>query len=100
MTTEYSFHHAYDHAIIGTATPGSLQIIAAQIAAMITGTGTNGGTSTQRVYVHNGLGIVGAGLCRNGLWTDILRDDYRQFDDKARTEREQAGLTNDAKQEA
>jgi len=102
MTTIYTFHRAEDHGILATAEPGNLQEVAGMIAKSIANypaSTTRHGT-TRRVYVHNGLGVIGAGLCRNGIWNDILRDDYRQFDDKARTEREQAGLTNDAKTEA
>lgn len=93
-TTFYSFHRAEDHAIRATAEPGNLQAVAAQVARSMTSGTTD---ETRRVYVHNGLGVVAAGLCRAGIWHDILRDDYRQFDEQARAERAAYGLPNDEK---
>lgn len=92
-TTIYSIHRAEDHAILATAEPGNLQAVAARVATSI----ATGADQTRRAYVHNGLGIVAAGICRGGIWHDILRDDYHQFDDKARDKREADGLPNDEK---
>jgi hypothetical protein len=89
MTTIYTLHRASDHSILATADTGNLQAIAATVAEAI------GGKKTARAYIHNGRGIVSAGICRNGLWHDTLRDDYHQFAPKARAERAAAGYTND-----
>ena len=94
-TTVYTFHRAEDHAILATAEPGNLQSVAARVAAALTGTDS----ATRRAYVHNGLGIVAAGLCRGGIWQDILRDNYHQFDAKARALRDADGLPNDSKEQ-
>jgi hypothetical protein len=91
--TTYTFHRAYDHAILATAEPRNLQTVAATIATAISRENDTG--ASRRVYIHNGRGVIGAGLCRAGRWTDILRDDYRQFDAKARTVRDAAGYAND-----
>lgn len=93
--TTYTFHRAADHQIIDTAEPTTLQAKAANIAARIHRGLPDGNDRTTRIYVHNGLGVIGAGLCRQGTWTDILRDDYRQFDQQARELRAAAGLAND-----
>lgn len=95
MPTTYSFHRAADHAILETANPANLQQIAAHIARRIHRGLPDGDLRTTRIYIHNGLGVIGAGLCRQGVWHDILRDDYRQFDAKARDVRTAAGLPND-----
>lgn len=95
MTT-YSFHAAADHSIMDTAKPDTLQQVAARIAETLhRGRPVDALTQTYRVYIHNGLGVIGAGLCRDGVWHDILRDDYRQFDAAARTRREARNLPND-----
>lgn len=95
-TTVYSFHAATDHKILDTATPGDLQTTAARIADTLhRARPTDAENTAHRVYVHNGLGVIGAGLCRNGLWHDVLRDDYRQFDEAARTRRAARNLEND-----
>lgn len=98
-TTIYSFHRVEDHAILATAEPANLQDVAARIAKSIANypAATTRHGHARRVYIHNGLGIVGAGLCRDGIWHDILRDDYHQFDDKARDKRAADGLANDPK---
>lgn len=88
--TTYTFHRAEDHAILATAKAFNLQIVASTVAASL-----NDSTKTRRAYVHNGAGVIGAGLCRDGVWHDILRDDYRQFDKAARALRDTAGLPND-----
>ena len=90
--TTYTFHRAEDHAIRATAEPGTVQDVAAQVARSMT---SGAGDVTRRLYIHNGKGVVAAGLCRAGVWHDILRDDYQQFDAKARAEREAYGLAND-----
>lgn len=93
--TAYTFHRAEDHSILATAQPFNLNIVAAYVAARINRDMTDADRKTTRIYVHNGAGVIGAGLCRDGLWHDILRDDYRQFDKTAREIRDTAGLTND-----
>lgn len=99
MTTTYSFHRASDHSVIETANPANLQQIAAHIARRIHRGLADSERRSSRVYVHNGLGVVCAGLCRAGVWTDILRDDYHQFDDAARKARTAANLHNDPKKD-
>lgn len=89
--TTYSIHAAYDHSIVATATPADLQ----QVIQTVAQTHTSDTDSTQRFYVHNGLGVVGAFLARNGAGRDILRDGYRQFDVKARELRTAKDLPND-----
>lgn len=89
MTTIYTFHRAEDHAILATAEPGNVQQVAALVARSIANypaASTQHGR-TRRAYVHNGKGIVAAGLCRSGAWHDILRDDFMQCEPKARTAR-------------
>ena len=94
--TTYSFHAATDHTIMDTATPETLQQVAARIAETLhRGRPVDAAAATHRVYIHNGKGIVAAGLCRAGAWHDVLRDDYRQFDAAARTRRETRNLPND-----
>ena len=93
MTTTYSIHRAEDHAIMAIATPGNLQQVASNVAMQLATSAVPG--STRRAYVHNGTGIVAAGLCRGGLWHDTLRENYQPFEPKARAEREAYGLTND-----
>lgn len=95
MTTVYTFHRAADHAIIETADPVTLQAKAANIAARIHRGLPDADQKTTRLYIHNGRGIVSAGLCRQGQWHDTLRDDYQQFEPKARQLRAEAGLPND-----
>lgn len=90
MTTVYTFHRAEDHAILATAEPSNLQTVAATVAASLADNG-----ETRRAYVHNGRGVIAAGLCRQGRWNDILRDDYMGFALKARLKRAEAGLPND-----
>jgi len=100
MTTVYTFHRAEDHAIYATAEPGNLQQVAAFVARNLTSRDHHDADTTRRVYIHNGLGVVSAGLCRAGLWHDILRDDYRPFDGKARAMRAADGWPNDAERGA
>lgn len=90
--TVYTFHRVEDHAIRAIAEPANLQEVAGRIARSVTSGTTD---ETRRIYVHNGLGVVAAGLCRAGAWHDILHADYRQFDAKARAEREAQGYPND-----
>lgn len=87
--TTYTIHAAYDHSIAATGTPSDLQDVIASVAAR------SGEEGTRRFYVHNGTGVVGAFLARNGIGRDILRDDYMAFDAKAREAREAAGHAND-----
>lgn len=94
MTT-YSFHLAADHTIIETADPVTLQAKAANVAARIHRGLPDAERKTTRLYIHNGRGIVSAGLCRQGQWHDVLRDDYMGFDPRAREARTVAGLPND-----
>lgn len=92
-TTVYTFHVAYDHAIIAAFecdpnTPNALAYWAEQQAkgdAVLVG-------QTTRYYVHNGVGVIAAFLTRNGKATQILRDDYRKFDAQARQLRIEAGF--------
>jgi len=93
--TVYTFHRAADHQIIDTAEPSTLQTTAAHIAARIHRGLPDADLKTTRVYVHNGLGIVSAGLCRQGTWHDVPRDDWHQFDGIAREVRAAAGWPND-----
>jgi|SRR6056297_1895063 len=95
MTTIYTFHRASDHEIIETATPGNLQKMAAHIARRIHAGLPDREQKTSRVYVHNGLGIITVGIIRQDLWHDALRDDYLQFEPKARAIREARGFPND-----
>lgn len=90
--TIYSFHRAEDHAILAIADPSNLQSVAAQVARAISNAD---GSQTRRAYVHNGRGIVAAGLCRAGIWNDTLRENYFAFDEAARAERHDAGYRND-----
>lgn len=92
--TVYSFHAAEDHSILDTATPETMQAKAANIAARIH-RGLPYPDKATRVYCHNGRGIVAVGLCRQGLWNDLLRDDWQQFDAVAREKRAAAHLPND-----
>lgn len=89
--TIYSFHRGEDHAILATGNPTNLQDVAARVAKALAGQND----PTRRVYIHNGRGIVGAGLCRQGIWHDTLRENYMRFDAAARTRREAEGLPND-----
>ena len=93
--TIYTFHRVEDHRIMATAEPHNLQHVAAHLADLATGSGDE----TRRFYIHNGRGVVGAGLCRHGQWHDILRDDYRQFDTNARADRTAMGYDNDERPE-
>lgn len=94
MTTVYSFHRADTHRIIDTAVPANLRIKAAKIAERI-----NGKPHNRTVYVHNGLGVVAVGFCRDGVWQDSECWPYMVFDDQARAERESAYLDNDERKE-
>lgn len=99
MHTTYTFHDARDHRIIDTATPETLQLAAAEVAETLhRGRPVDTDDTTHRVYVHNGKGVVAAGLCRGGSWHDVLRDNYREFDEAARTRRAALGLPNDPHQ--
>lgn len=89
--TTYTFHSPMNHEIIATAEPATLQ----QIAAKIAETATAANNVTSRFYVHNGKGVIGAGVCKHSLWIDVERDQYRQFDQQARELRTAAGLAND-----
>lgn len=91
--TTYTFHRASDHAILATAEPGNLQQTAQTIARAISRENDRG--ENRRAYIHNGKGVIGAGLCRSGLWHDVLREDYMQFDDVARLKRAIDGYPND-----
>lgn len=89
MNTVYSFHDARSGEILATATAENLQTVAQTVARALS-SGTN--TPTRRAFTHNGLGIIAAGLCRAGTWTDILRDDFQRMEPAARAKREAAGL--------
>jgi len=96
MTTFYSFHRAADMAMIETALVADLQTVAAHVAKRVAPHNDN----TSRVFIHNGLGVVCAGLCRGGVWHDMPHDDFSKLDDAARAEREAFGLPNDPKRSA
>ena len=86
--TVYTFHRAEDHTILATGNPVNLQDVARQVAQGITGPSDQ----TRRVYVHNGGAVVGADLCRQGAWTDTLRENYRGFDRAAKNVRKAEGF--------
>lgn len=90
-TTAYSFHRAEDHEILAVANPANVQEIAQLVAFSLTGAADQ----TRRAYIHNGRGIVGAGLCRKQAWHDTLREDYMHLDPHARLKRTEYGLSND-----
>lgn len=93
--TTYSIHRAADHEIIETARPETLQQIVAHIAARIHRGLPDADLKTTRLYIHNGRGIVAAGLCRQGTWHDTVREDYMHLDPHARMKRTEARLSND-----
>jgi len=85
--TIYSFHRAQDNAFLAKAHPDELQTVAATVARSI------GGNGNPRVaYVHNGLGVVAAGRCQHGAWTDLARHAYADRDQPAREARVAVGL--------
>ncbi|MTH36020.1 hypothetical protein GL279_15570 [Paracoccus limosus] len=88
MLTTYSIHRAYDHSIVATANPSDLKARAGGLCFHKANLG-------ERFYVHNGKGVVAAMLVKPHGVFDILRDDYRQFDAKARALRADANLPND-----
>lgn len=87
MTT-YSIHRAYDHSVVVTASGINLQTR----AQALTEDAANHG---KRFYVHNGKGVVAAMLVKPNGAFDLLRDDYLQFNQKARDLRAALGLAND-----
>lgn len=88
MLTTYSIHRAFDHSIALTASGVNLQ---SRAQALAEDTANHG----MRFYVHNGKGVVAAMLVKPHGAFDILRDDYRKFDAKARALRIEASLLND-----
>lgn len=90
-STTYSIHAAYDHSIVATATPADLQ----QVVQSVAQDRTRDSDATQRFYVHNGRGVIGAFIARNGTAYDTLRDNYVGFNFTARARREDAALPND-----
>ena len=88
MTTVYTFHAAYDHSVLYLADPSNLQEVAQKLPLTESLHG-------KRVYVHNGKGVVAALLVKPHGAFDILRDDYLQFDGKARDKRAEMGAPND-----
>lgn len=86
----YSFHRAEDHTILAISQAGNIHEVAAKVARSLNGAADE----TRRVYVHNGMRIAAAGLCRKGVWHDAMRDDYAAFEAKARAERNRDGLPN------
>jgi hypothetical protein len=92
-TTVYTFHAAGDHSIIAAfewdhTVPNTLGYYAEQQAkadAALIG-------KTTRYYAHNGTGVIAAFLTRDGVATQILRDDYRKFDAKAKQLRIEADI--------
>jgi hypothetical protein len=92
MPTTYTFHRAEDHAILAMADLNNLQQVIAKIGRSLPRSGDG---SPRRVYVHNGAGVVGAGLVLGGFWTDTSPDDYHQFAPKAAQQRLASGLTEE-----
>jgi len=88
MLTTYSIHRAYDHSVILTASGINLQTRAQSLC-------DDDANHGRRFYVHNGKGVVAAMLVKPHGAFDVLRDDYRQFDAKARAVRLTENLTND-----
>ena len=86
--TTYSIHAAYDHSIVATANPSNL-------SDMILGLVASEANHNRRFYIHNGCGVVGACLVKPHIALEVLRDDYRKFDGKARELRTAADLAND-----
>ncbi len=86
--TTYSIHRAYDHVVVVTASGINLQTR----AQALTEEAANHG---KRFYVHNGKGVVAAMLVKPHGAFDLLRDDYLQFNPKAREHRAALGLAND-----
>ena len=85
-TTTYSIHDARDHSIVATANPGTLTEVAKQVGVDFADQGT------RRFYVHNGVGVVAAILCRDGSAHETLRDNYRKFDESAKAVRAAKGI--------
>ena len=90
--TVYTIHRASDGAILATAKPDTVAETAQTVARTVA-TVTDG--STMRAYIHNGRGIVGAGIMRAGCWRDTLRTDYAQCEQTAREKRASHGHPND-----
>lgn len=91
--TTYTFHRASDHAILATAEPATLQTVAERIATAISRDDDN--TKRRHIYVHNGKGIIAAGVCFGGRWHDVERGDYTTYDTITREQRAAAGYPND-----
>ena len=90
--TIYTIHRASDGAILATAKPGTVAETAQTVARTVA-TVTDG--STMRAYIHNGRGIVGAGIMRAGRWSDTLREDYERCNGTARAMRASHGYPID-----
>lgn len=86
--TTYTVHSANNHAVEWSGQADDL----IHAAALVAGSNMTG---TKRFYVHNGKGVVAAFLTRNGSAHEVLRQDYMQFDSKARAAREADGHPND-----
>ena len=93
-STIYTIHRAEDAAILATAEPGNLQAVVATVDAGI----ANTEQSARRAYIHNGRGIVAAGLIRQGLWHDSNRHEFiaAGCEASAANAREEAGYPIDA----
>ncbi len=77
MTT-YTFHRAYDHGIVSNFEYSEdCMKVNAEAQALYDKDFLP--PATRRYYVHNGVGVIAAFLTRNGVATQILVDDYRQF---------------------
>lgn len=92
--TVYTFHAAYDHSIVA-AFEFDQEAFARHAMAQASLDNEKQDGKTRRYYVHNGRGVVAAFLTRNNVATQILRDDYMQFSDKAKAKRAEADLSND-----
>lgn len=88
--TVYTFHAETSGEILATAAVENVQHVARIVAFSLTGEKT----PTRRAFVHNGKGIVAAGLCRNGVWHDMLKTDFQRMEPTARAARTTAGIEN------
>lgn len=88
--TVYTFHAETSGEILATAAVENVQHVARIVAFSLTGEKT----PTRRAFVHNGKGIVAAGLCRNGVWHDMLKTDFQRMEPTARAARTAAGIEN------
>jgi hypothetical protein len=89
MRTTYTLHSAKDHSILRTFTSGGAISFIGEVTLLAKEVEDQG---TVRIYAHNGVGIIGAALLRNGVPHDADRHDYMRFEPKARALRDAASL--------